>query len=365
MELKVRALDTAEPKSVQETEAELLAKHEAEQKELDDKDKGGDDDDNGTPKDEPIELKEEDVLKYIGKRYNKQINSFDELISERKEAVDMPEDVAAYMKFKQETGRGFEDFIKLNKDYGTMDADLLLKEYLSATQEGLDEDDIESMMDDYKFDEDIDDESKIKKVKIAKKKAVAEAKKFFTEQQGKYKIPLESRTASLPEGEKEEYESYKQYTKQAKTIEEENNRKRSWFDQKTNDLFGKDFKGFDFNIDNKKFTFTPGEAAELKKAQATPSNFIAKFLDENGLIKDAAGYHRSLAMAMHPEKFAKFFYEQGLSDATTDVMRKTKNINMTTNRAPEVTRADGMQVKAVNPDSGRSLKIRSAKKLRN
>lgn len=360
MEFKVRALDSTEQKSVQETEADLLAKHEAS---LD----GGGQETETAEIEAPVEaeLKEDEVLNYIGKRYNKQINSFDELMAERKEATDMPEDVAAYMKFKKETGRGFEDFIKLNKDYNTMDSDVLLKEYLSATQDGLDEEDIESLMEDYTFDEDIDDDSKIKRVKIAKKKAVAEAKKFFTEQQGKYKVPLESRMASLPDEEREEYDSYKQYTKQAKTIEEENTRKRNWFDQKTNDLFSNDFKGFDFNIDNKKFTFTPGEAAELKKAQATPSNFITKFLDENGLIKDAAGYHRSLAMAMHPEKFAKFFYEQGLSDATNDVMRKTKNINMSTHRAPEVTTTGGMQVKAVNPDSGRSLKIHSSKKLRN
>jgi len=362
MEFKVRAIDSTEQKSVQETEADLLAKHEAS---LDDdgQDSGQDGGQDEVPA--TVELNEDEVLNYIGKRYNKQINSFDELMAERKEATDMPEDVAAYMKFKKETGRGFEDFIKLNKDYNTMDSDVLLKDYLSATQDGLDAEDIESLMEDYTFDEDIDDDSKIKRVKIAKKKAVAEAKKFFTEQQGKYKVPLESRTASLPDDEREEYDSYKQYTKQAKTIEEENTRKRSWFDQKTNDLFNKDFKGFDFSIDNKKFTFTPGEAAELKKAQATPSNFITKFLDENGLIKDAAGYHRSLAMAMHPEKFAKFFYEQGQSDATNDVMRKTKNINMSTNRAPEVTTTGGMQVKAVNPDSGRSLKIHSSKKLRN
>jgi hypothetical protein len=102
----------------------------------------------------------------------------------------------------------------------------------------------------------------------------------------------------------------------------------------------------------------------LKKNQATPQNFINKFLDGQGLMKDAAGYHRSLSIAMHPDKFAKFFYEQGLSDATEDVMRKTKNINMSERRAPEVSKTtDGMQVKAINPDSGRNLRIRSIKKI--
>jgi len=375
MELKVRALDVIEPKSVQEVEKELLDKHEESLNQDDNQsaddnqgavgadNNAGADDNQGTGSNE-IEIKDEDVLSYIGKRYNKQINSLDELIAERKEAEPLPEDVAAYMKYKKETGRGFEDFLRLKKDFDTMNPDQLLKEYLTATQEGLDSDDIEALMDDYRFDEELDDESTVKKAKIAKKKVLAEAKKYFNSQKEKYKMPLESSTAFIPESEKEIYESYKQYTQQAKTIEEENNRKRQWFDQKTNDVFNGEFKGFEFNINDKKFTFAPGDANELKKNQATPQNFINKFLDEQGLMKDAAGYHRSLAIAMHPDKFAKFFYEQGLADATDDVTRKIKNINMSTNRVPEISKStDGLQVKAVNPDSGRNLKIRSIKRV--
>lgn len=375
MEFKsVKVLDGTEEKGVAQVEQELLQKHEEEVNgviKLDLSAKANE----PAPQPEPEpqiepqpepedELDEQKVLSYIGKRYNKQINSFDDLVSERQESEPLPEDVAAYMKYKKETGRGFEDFLKLKKDYDTIDADVLLKEYLSSTQQGLDEDDIETLMDDYRYDEDIDDESTIKKVKIAKKKIVAEAKKFFNEQKEKYKVPLESSAAFVPESEKEEYESYKQYLKQAKTIQEENERKRSWFDQKTNDVFSSEFKGFEFKINDKSFSFSPGDAAELKKIQSNPSSFIGKFLDENGLMKDAEGYHKSLAIAMHPEKFAKYFYEQGMADATDDVMRKTKNINMSERRAPEIAKTGGgMQVKAVNPDSGRSLKIRSIKRI--
>jgi hypothetical protein len=150
-----------------------------------------------------------------------------------------------------------------------MNPDQLLKEYLTATQEGLDSDDIEALMDDYRFDEELDDESTVKKAKIAKKKVLAEAKKYFNSQKEKYKMPLESSTAFISDEEKEIYESYKQYTQQARTIEEENNRKRQWFDQKTNEVFGGEFKGFEFNINDKKFTFAPGDANELKKMQNT------------------------------------------------------------------------------------------------
>lgn len=362
MEFKVRALEHIEPKSVQEVEKELLEKHE---QELNVQQAEPEQQEEAAQQESPVmELKEEDVLSYIGKRYNKQINSFDELMAERKESEELPEDVASYLKYKKETGRGFDDFLKLRKDYDSMDAEDLLKEYLLSTQEGIDHEDAEVMLDEYRYDEELDDESTVKKVKIARKKAVAEAKKYFNTQKEKYKMPLESSGLSVSNEEREQYELYKRYLGEAKTAEEENERKRSWFSQKTDEVFSKEFKGFEFNVNDKKISFAPSDAAELKKLQSNPSNFINRFLDENGLIKDAVGYHRSLAVAMNPEKFAKHFYEQGLADATEDVMRKTKNINMSERRAPEVTKSsDGFQVRAVNPDSGRKLQIRSAKRL--
>jgi hypothetical protein len=361
--IKVRLLDGVEEKGVAQVEKELLEKHEQEQTQAG-TEQAQEEEKPQTETQQTEELDEQKVLSYIGKRYNKQINSFDELITERQDKEALPEDVAAFMKYKKETGRGFEDFIKLNKDFESMDSEELVREYLAATQEGLDKDDVEALMDDYRYDEDIDDEYKIKKVKIEKKKIINEAKKFFNNQKEKYKLPLESRSAGFSEEEKEEFNSYREYTKQAKTIEEENNRKRQWFDQKTNEVFDSGFKGFEFDVNNKKITFNPGDPKELKKLQSTPQNFINKFLDESGLIKDAAGYHRSLAIAMNPEKFAKFFYEQGQADAVEGTLRGIKNINMSERKTPEITpNQSGMKVKAVNPDSGRSLKISSAKRI--
>jgi hypothetical protein len=356
MEIKVRSLDFIEPKSVQEIENELIEKHE----------QSLEVNEGFVEESVPAEFnfKDEDVLSYIGKRYNKQINSLDDLVAERKESEPLPEDVAAYLKYKKETGRGFEDFLQLKKDFDSMNPEELLKSYLTSTQEGLDSEDIEALMEEYSFDEDLDDESTVKKAKIARKKIIAEAKKYFNNQKEKYKLPLESSMGLVSDEEKLMYDSYKQYISEAKTIEEETTRKRKWFDQKTDEVFSKDFKGFEFNINDKRITFSPGDANELKRSQATPQNFINKFLDEQGLIKDASGYHRSLSIAMHPDKFAKFFYEQGLADATDDVTRKIKNINMSDRKAPEIGKpSGGMQVRAVNPDSGRNLKIRSAKKI--
>jgi hypothetical protein len=374
MEIKVKEVGFTDSKSVQEIERELHEQHERQlngEEEINTEpvintgDMAINNDSLGTQErvDSEDELSEEKVLSYLGKRYGKEINSFDDLVQERTDSEEMDEEIATYLKYKKETGRGFDDFKQLSKDYDTMDSDQLLRAYLSATQEGLDSDDIDVLMDEYSFDEDFDDESDVKKIKLKMKKSVNEAKKFFNQQKEKYRVPLESSRSSIPETDKEEYESYKQYIQSAKNQEEESARKSKWFEQKTDEVFGGEFKGFEFNVGEKNISFAPGDAAELKKLQSNPYSFITKYLDEDGMMKDAAGYHRSLAMALNPEKFAKFFYEQGQSDATDDGMRKIKNINMSERQAPVSMNKGEMKVKAVNPDSGRGLKIRSIKNV--
>tara|TARA_R110002020_G_scaffold27794_1_gene89385 strand:+ start:157 stop:1314 length:1158 start_codon:yes stop_codon:yes gene_type:complete len=384
MELKVKAVESVEEKSMQEVEKELLDKHE---EKLIEEDKAAEEtpqvkmdfaeskseettteakeisEEKPEPVQEPAELSEEDVLSYIGKRYGREINSLDELNAAREEAEELPEDVASYFKYKKETGRGIEDYVRLQKDFSAMNPDTLLREYLTVTEgEGLDPEDIDSLMEDFAYDEELDDESVIKKTKLAKKKTIAKAKKFFNEQKELYKQPLESRPAADSQSNNEELIEYRQYLESAKTQQQESEAKRDWFLKESNKVFTDDFKGFDFVLDDKTVTFSPGDAQTIKKNQETPMNFINKYLDDKGLISDAAGYHRALSIAMNPDKFAQFFYEQGKSEATEDVIRKTKNINMTERKTPEITNKGGFQVKSVNPDSGRGLKIRSIKR---
>lgn len=364
MEIKVRALGVEE-KSLQEKEQEVLAQHEAAQQaaegaaraaQLEQKSQAVD---AAASEQESFELDDEKVLSYLGKKYNKELASFDDLVAERKESEQLPEDVSAFLKYKKETGRGIEDFLKLNKDYESEDPDQLLREYYLVTQDGIDSDDVDVIMAEFDYDEDYDDESSIKKAKLAKKKAIVEAKKFFNEQKEMYKIPLESRGVGVPEAELEEYNAYKQYINQAKSYEEEANRRRDWFFKKTDEVFGGEFKGFEFNLGEKSLLYKPNEAAELKKIQMNPENFINKFVDESGLISDAVGYHKSLAIAMNPEKFAQFFYEQGKADAVGSLDKKIKNIDMSANNATAIIgSSDGPKIRVLNPDSGNGLKIK-------
>ena len=369
MEIKVKSLDSTESKSVQEVEKELLEKHEEKFEDSADKEEVANVEattEETTPTEEPqteSSLTDEEVLSYIGKRYGKDINSFDELMTERETSEELPEDVASYFKYKKDTGRGMDDYVKLQRDFDSMEDDALLAEYYMTTEEGLNTYDVQDMMDEFSYDEDIDEDKFIRKQKLAKKKEIAKARKFFTEQKEMYKQPLESSTVGMSEEAKKQQEEYKQYLDDAKSYQEENKRKSEWFEKKTNEVFNTEFKGFEFTLGDNNITYSPGDAAELKKAQNDLSNFYNKYLDDKGLINDAAGYHRALSIAMNPDKFAKFFYEQGQSAAVDDVMRKQKNVSMTTRKAPETTTKGGMKIRSVNPDSGRGLKIRSIKKI--
>lgn len=362
MELKVRALDSVQEKSVQEVEQELLDKAEQKQNEEVTQEVTQEITQEEQPEQvQAPEFGEEDVLSYIRNRYNKEINSVDDLFEQKSANDELPEDVSAFLEYKKKTGRGISDYMKLSRDFDSMNDDQLLREYLKSTEDGLDDEDIDIMMEDYSYDEELDDETTIKKARLQKKKAVAKAKNYFNEQKEMYKQPLESSKVGISESDREQIEAARQYIEQSKTYEEELGRRREFFENQTNSFFDNDFKGFDFNIGDKSLVYSPGSAQDLKKVQSDTANFINKFVDENNMVKDISGYHRALAVAMNPEKFAKFFYEQGKSDATEDVTRKIKNIQMDERRAPEVTNKGGMQVRSVNPDSGRGLKIKSKK----
>jgi hypothetical protein len=351
-EFKVRDLGEVESKSVQEIESALLKKHEQEQQ--------------GTKPEGTVEtpqgLKEEDVLSHIKNRYGKEINSLEELLSQRETSPELPEDVEAFFKFKKETGRGIDDFVKVQKNIDESDSESVLREYYRQTEEGLDDDDIKDLMDSkFAYDEDLDEESLIKKQKLAKKRELTKAKKFLKEQQESYKIPLESSKGSDSAGNDEEIKAYRDKLEKDKSEQAKNQQKSEWFSKKTDELFGDEFKGFEFNVNDKKMVFKPAEAAELRKSNDTPFNFINKYIGEDGLLKDVSGYHKALSVAMNPEKFAKFFYEQGQADAVGDITKRSKNIDMDTRRAPESTNKGGFQVRSVSQSSSNGLKIRSNK----
>ena len=358
----VRDIGAGEERSMQEIEQELLDKHEEKFNQETTKEETTEVVVEETVEQSTPELKDEDVLSYIKGRYNKDINSVDELFKEREANEELPSDVSAFLKYKKETGRGIDDFMKLSKDFNALSPEKLLAEYYSATESDLDDEDINYMIEDrFGYDPDFDEEKDIKKKEIAKKKELAKAKKFFEDQKEQYKSPLESRGSSVPDEDKEGYSAYKKYVQDAQTVQQESYKKSEYFQKKTEELFNQDFKGFDFNIGDKDLKFLPGDPSDLKKSQSDLTNYISKYLDSDGLISDAVGYHRSLSVAMNPEKFAKFFYEQGKAEALLDTAKQTKNIDMEVRTSPQSISSSGVKVKSIDDGGGRGLKFKSIK----
>ena len=379
MEIKVKAVDGNTQKSKAEIEEQLLQKHEAQQQENQAEKKPEKVEPQAEVKEKPAEetpaveektpsseLNDEHVLNFIKERYNKDINSVEELFETKESNVELPDDVKLYFDYKKETGRGIEDFYKLQKNYDDMDEDSVLADYLSVQEEGLDAIDIQDIMDDrFGFDKVEDDEKDIKKKKLAKKRELAKARKFFKEQKDKYKVPLESSGGGLSDEQENNLNAYKTMIEESNSQKEAVQLMRRNFEERTNKVFGDEFKGFEFSVsDDKSILYKPGTAEELKNKQMDFNNFVSKYNDENGLMKDAAGYHRAMSIAMNPEKFAKFFYEQGVAATVDDVARKSKNINMDVRRAPQLSTKNSLKIKAVgDTSSGRGLKIRSIKKV--
>tara|TARA_R110000772_G_scaffold12143_1_gene37404 strand:+ start:1189 stop:2310 length:1122 start_codon:yes stop_codon:yes gene_type:complete len=366
----VKEVNEVEQKSTAQVEEELLQKHE-EQFTATESVEGAEKVDTTEevqpePEADKVEgLKDEDVLEYIKSRYDKEINSVDELFAQTKANEELPEDVSAFFKYKKETGRGFDDYVKLQKNYEDMDGDTVIANYYSQTEEGLDEIDIQDIIEDkFGYDEDLDDEKDVKKKKLAHKRELVKAKKFFKEQQEQYKIPLESSGGFSSEEQTEEFNRYKSYVEESTTREEQMKKRYSWFVDKSNEVLNDDFKGFNFNVNDKEYTFKPGDGKELFNKQKDVNNFVKPYLDsESGMMKDAEGYHRAMSVAMNPNKFAQFFYEQGKAEAIDDVSKKSKNIDMV-RQAPQSFNKNGLKIRQVgDTSSGSGLRIKSIKKV--
>jgi hypothetical protein len=359
--IQVKLVDFEE-KSVQEIEQQLLDEHEQKMAE-----------DVAPVEESPIEeppvvespqFGDNDVLSYLKTKFNKEVNSLDELFVEKPQQQELlPEDVNAFLKFKKETGRGLEDFYRVNQDFSKVNPERLLADYMREINPDFDDEDIAFEYESkFAYDEDIDDEKEIKRKKLALKKELGKASKYFEEQKEKYKAPLESRMeATIPAEDREALESYKQYISQSTAMQQDQAKKSEYFMNKTNELFSDEFKGFDFKVGDKEVSYKPGTPEQLKAQQTDISKFFTNFVDENGYIKDAKQYHKTIAAAMNPDAMAKFFYDMGKADAIDDSVRQSKNIDMSVRNAPQNIEKGGFKVTALDSDHGNRLKIKSLK----
>ena len=236
----------------------------------------------------------------------------------------LPENVQKLVDFMEDTGGDLNDYVKLNKDYSTLDNQDLLQEFYSQTKPHLNAEEINFLMEDqFSFDEDIDDDREIKRKKLALKEQVASAKTHLEESKSKYYTEIKGGSKLT----KEQQEAVK-YFSEAQEDQQKNQNAKTKFLNKTNRFFGDKFKGFEYNVGDKNYRFNVTDVKKVKDTQSDINNFIGKFLDEKGAMADEAGYHKSLFTAMNSDAVAKHFYEQGKSDALKKSMAESKNVNM-------------------------------------
>ena len=263
----------------------------------------------------------------------------------------LPENMQKLMDFMEETGGDLNDYVKLNQDYSKLDDQNLLYEYYKQTKPHLNNEEINFLMEDsFSYDDDEDEERDIRRKKLALKEQVASARAHLDGQKSKYYEEIKAGSKLTGEQQKA-IDFFNRYNKESEATQKTVKTNSDIFTQKTNNVFNDKFKGFEYNVGDKKYRFNVNNAEEVKNTQSDISNFTKKFLDKNSALTDAKGYHKSLYTAMNADAVAKHFYEQGKADAMKNSIAKAKNVDMNPRQSHGTIEASGMKVKVLGENS--------------
>ena len=275
---------------------------------------------------------------------------------------ELPENIQKLMNFMDDTGGDLTDYVTLNRDYEDLDNDTLLREYYKQTKPHLSEDEIEFIMEDkFSFDVEEDEDKDIKRKKLALKEQVASAKSHLDGLKSKYYEDIKA-GSKLTQEQQEAIDFFNRYNKESEESQKIVEKQANTFVNKTNQVFNDKFKGFEYNIGDKRFRFNVKDPNDIRETQGDINNFIKKFLNEDNLMDDASGYHKSLFTAMNADAVANHFYEQGKADALKESIAKSKNVNMEPRKSHvENVNTSGLRVRALN-DDGPDFKFQIKKK---
>ena len=302
------------------------------------------------------EVTEEEVVEQV-EQLTEQV---EQAIVQADAGIDLPENIQKVVDFMNDTGGSLEDYVKLNTDYSALNEAQLIKEYYETTKPHLDKEDIELLMEDFSYDEELDEPKEIRKAKIAFKEEAAKAKQHLEKLKNNYYEEIKAGSKLNPEQQKA-VDFFSRYNKEQETVKKENEQQAKIFLQQTDTVFSENFKGFDYSVGDKKYRFKVKDTTEVKDTQSDINNFVKKFLNDKNEMIDAKGYHKSLFTAMNADAVANHFYEQGKADAMKSSIEKSKNVDMDPRGTHEkVTTANGWQIRAVpnNSVSGSKLKIK-------
>lgn len=279
-----------------------------------------------------------------------------EILQENK-TQELPDGVNKLLEFMKDTGGSIQDYARLNADYSNVDNNTLIREYYKQTKPHLDTEDVNIILEDFDYDKEIDEPKDIRKKQIAYKEEVAKAKNFLEQTKEKYYEELKLRPSENSEQKKaiDFFNRYKQEEQNKQNV-------RQGFIDKTNNYFSNEFKGFDFNLGSKKFRYGVKDPNNVAQAQQDLSEFVGTFLNKEGVMEDAAGYHKAVYTARNADTIANHFYEQGKTDAIKEQIAKTKNLTTEPRQtASGEVFVNGLKVKAISGLDSSKLKIKTKK----
>tara|TARA_R110002153_G_scaffold48381_1_gene136435 strand:+ start:1990 stop:3177 length:1188 start_codon:yes stop_codon:yes gene_type:complete len=282
-----------------------------------------------------------------------------EAVEELKESgIELPENIKKAVDFMEETGGSLEDYVRLNQNYDDLNETQLLYEFYQQTKPHLSKDEVEFLIEDtFSIDEDENTEREVKRKKLALKEQVASAKTHLDGLKSKYYEEIKAGSRLAPE-QKKAVEFFDRYNKETEESNKVLKSQQSKFLKKTDEVFSNEFKGFEYNVGEKKYRFNVKDAKDVKDNQSDINNFVKKFLDNKNEMKDAKGYHKSLFTAMNPDLVANHFYEQGKADAIKNSMATAKNISMEPRKGHQNVIKQGFNVRSVPSESSNDFKIK-------
>ena len=305
--------------------------------------------------DEPVE-ESSPIIEEIQEVGEKPLPKQEQIVQPK---IELPDNVEKLIAFMKETGGTIEDYTRLNADYSDVDEDTLLREYYKNTKPHLSNDDLSFVMEEnFSFDADLDEERDIRKKKLAKKEEIAKAKKHLEDVKVKYYDEIKLRP-NVNQDQQDAMDFFNRYNKDQELATQQHER----FVNDTNTLFSDDFKGFDFEVGEKKFRYGVKDPSNVAENQSNINNFVGKFLDTEGNVKDTKGYHKAMYAAQNVDRIVKHFYEQGKTDGIKNVMQSSKNPTLDAPRqgAGQDITLGGFKVRAIDGVDSSKLKIKTSK----
>ena len=310
---------------------------------------------------EPETVKTEEEIKevveeQVEKLQDKVVEALDE---NEKTGQELPENIQSVVDFMNDTGGSLEDYVKLNQDFSNYDDNSLLREYFKQTKPHLTDDEVSFVMEDlYSWDEESDDEKDIRRKKLALKEQVANAKTHLDGLKSRYYKEIKAGVKLTPDQQKA-IDFFNRYNEESESNLKVAQQQRDVFTSKTEELFNDEFKGFEYNVGDKKYRFNVKDAGKVKENQSNLNNFVNKFLDKKQQLMDPQGYHKALFTANNPDAIANHFYQQGKADAMKDSMAKAKNVDMSPNQQhPNSVEYGGTKYKVISGDDSSKLRVK-------